>query len=52
MQIKLTLLLLALSKPQANLKVNGAKLKNGLFCNPCSTSLISIEIFWRQVNRT
>ena len=46
------LLLLALSKPQANLKVNGAKLKNSLPCSPCSTSLVSIEIFRRQVNHT
>ena len=38
MQIKLMLLLLALSKPQANLKVDGAKLKNGLFCNSRSTT--------------
>ena len=52
MQIKLMLLLLALSKPQANLKVNGAKLKNSLLCSPCSTSLVSIEIFQRQVNHT
>ena len=52
MQIKLMLLLLALSKPQANLKVNGAKLKNSLLCSPCSTSLVSIEIFRRQVNHT
>ena len=48
MQIKLMLLLLALSKPQANLKVDGAKLKKWLVLQ----SMLNILDFYRDIPET